>query len=190
MNNPFQFINGQLAHSKEELLKLCEQNPDDATNYLIKEDLEKWLAYIGDYELAECATNARQTDVSDRQKLEEFLTRSYSLTAPKPAPPAVPESASVATPPKTQTPETKPAASPSEEAKAKIASSPQVEANQNPRPAPTPVAATNTAATKGTATPPQKAPQSAKAEPNSNEKPSFFQVVAGFIVNILYRNKK
>ena len=170
MTQPFQFANGQVAHSKEDLLRLCQQNPDDATNYLLKEDLEKWLAYIGDYELAECATNARQTDVADRQKLEEFLNRSYSLTAPKPAPPAVPDVAPVV--------ENLPKA----EAK--------VEAKQNSAPAVgSEKSTTATAEPKATATPSLKAPKSSNSTTNS-EKLSFFQVIAKFIVNILYRNKK
>lgn len=83
MTNPFQFPNGQLAHSAEDLLELCQQFPDDGVNYLIREDLEKWLAYIGKEDIAQCAANARQTPLDDRQKLEEFLNKCHALSSPE-----------------------------------------------------------------------------------------------------------
>lgn len=88
MNQPFYFPDGRLANNADELFELCQQYPDDATNYLVKGDLENWLAYIGSYEIAECATNARQTELSDRQKLEEFLNNSHSLTIEQAVPAA------------------------------------------------------------------------------------------------------
>jgi hypothetical protein len=81
MTNPFQFANGQLAYNADELLNLCEQFPGDAINYLVREDLEKWLAYIGKTDIAECATNARQEAISDRQKLEIFLNKCHALSS-------------------------------------------------------------------------------------------------------------
>ncbi|MBE9043638.1 hypothetical protein IQ255_04310 [Pleurocapsales cyanobacterium LEGE 10410] len=91
MTQPFYFSDGSPAHNANELLELCQQHPDEATSFLVRQDLEKWLAYIGSYELAECAANARQTESEDRQKLEEFLNRSYSITSSKPVPAAVSE---------------------------------------------------------------------------------------------------
>ena len=90
MTQPFYFSDGSSAHNAQELLDLCLQHPDDATNFLVRQDLEKWLAYVGSYELAECATNARQNELEDRQKLEEFLNKSHSITSSKPIPAAVP----------------------------------------------------------------------------------------------------
>ncbi len=81
MTEPFQFANGQLAHNADDLLKLCEQFPSDAVNYLVREDLEKWLAYIGKTDIALCATNARQASSSDRQKLEIFLNKCHGLSS-------------------------------------------------------------------------------------------------------------
>ena len=119
MTQPFQFANGQQAHSAEDLLELCQQFPDDGTNYLVREDLEKWLAYIGKDDIAQCAKGARQTDQGDRQKLEDFLAKCHALssseTKPVPESPEVPETktpsvetqpetTSVATAPKTPTP--------------------------------------------------------------------------------------
>ena len=82
MTQPFQFSNGQLAHNADDLLQLCQEFPDDGTNYLVKEDLEKWLSYIGKDDIAQCATNARQTALEDRQKLEEFLDKCHALSSP------------------------------------------------------------------------------------------------------------
>lgn len=184
MTEPFHFPDGRVANNAEDLLKLCEQYPDDATGFLVRQDLEKWLAYIGDYDVAECAANARQIDVSDRQKLEDFLNKCHSVTAPQPVPSAVtetnieenieenlgvPESASTTIePPQEQI------------ADATIAQSEALEAAE---------------ASLAEAIPPKKpaSDQSAKTS-NSNAtngegKLSFFQVVAKFIVNILYRNK-
>ena len=150
MTNPFQFSNGQLAHSAEDLLELCQQFPDDGVNYLVREDLEKWLAYIGKEDIARCAANARQTPIDDRQKLEEFLSKCHALSSPQsrdlgekepePEPPEV---------------ETQPEAPVAVEA-------PVVET----QPEPTSIETSTT-----------------------EEKPSFFKVIARLIVNILYRNK-
>ena len=84
MTQPFYFPDGRLANNANDLLELCKQYPDDATNFLVREDLEKWLAYIGSHDVAACAANARQTDLGDRQKLEEFLTRCHALNVEKP----------------------------------------------------------------------------------------------------------
>lgn len=97
MTQPFQFSNGQQAHSAEDLLELCQQFPDDGTNYLVREDLEKWLAYIGKEDIAQCARGARQTDQGDRQKLEDFLSKCHALSSPETKP--VSESSEVETTP-------------------------------------------------------------------------------------------
>lgn len=141
MTNPFQFPNGQLAHSAEDLLELCQQFPDDGVNYLVREDLEKWLAYIGKDDIAQCAASARQTSVDDRQKLEEFLNKCHALSSP--------ESRDLTE--KAIKPEPTPVA----------VETPVVEA----KPEPTPI------------------------RKSTEKKPSFFKVVAGLIVNVLYRNK-
>ena len=86
MTQPFHFPNGQLAYSAEDLLQLCQQFPDDGTNYLVREDLEKWLAYIGKDDIAQCAASARQTSQSDRQKLEDFLFKCHALSSPETQP--------------------------------------------------------------------------------------------------------
>jgi hypothetical protein len=92
MTQPFHFPDGRIANDAKDLLELCEQYPDDATGFLVRQDLEKWLAYIGNHEVAECAANARQIDVSDRQKLEDFLNRCHSLTSPQAVVSDTPES--------------------------------------------------------------------------------------------------
>lgn len=75
MNEPFYFANGQIAHSADDLIKLSRQFPTESSQHLIQEDFEKWLAYIGETELAQFATEARQKNVDNRQKLTEFLVK-------------------------------------------------------------------------------------------------------------------
>ena len=82
MTEPFYFTNGQLAYNADDLMNLCRQFPGDGIYYLMREDLEKWLAYIGNIDLAQCATKARQATVDDRQRLEKFLSQCQSATAP------------------------------------------------------------------------------------------------------------
>ncbi|MEL6912710.1 MAG: hypothetical protein AAFO85_21335 [Cyanobacteria bacterium J06598_4] len=196
MTQPFHFPDGRVANDAKDLLELCEQYPDDATGFLIRQDLEKWLAYIGSYDAAECAANARQVEMSDRQKLAEFLNKCHSLTASKPIPEAV-----------TPT-EIKDNLTPSEStepltgtAQAIVTETPLQGVKIEPETTkPEPPAATEAAAEKvsspvKSATPaatpspqsPAKAPTSSSGD--LEEKPSFFQVVAKFIVKILYRDK-
>ena len=94
MTQPFQFANGQLAYNADELLELCQQFPVDGTNYLVREDLEKWLFYIGQDDIAQCAASSRQAALEDRQKLEEFLNKCHALSSPETesSVPATPES--------------------------------------------------------------------------------------------------
>lgn len=75
MNEPFYFANGQTAHSADDLIELCRQFPTESSQHLIQEDFEKWLAYIGETKLAQLATEARQTNLDNRQKLTEFLLK-------------------------------------------------------------------------------------------------------------------
>ncbi|MEM6611326.1 MAG: hypothetical protein AAF652_03555 [Cyanobacteria bacterium P01_C01_bin.72] len=194
MTQPFYFPDGRVANDAKDLLELCEQYPDDATGFLIRQDLEKWLAYIGSHDAAECAANARQIDTDDRQKLEDFLNRCHSLTAAKPVPEAVTT---------TETEDnlaTSEAAEPiSEASPAIVTETPSQEVAIEPE-------TTKSEATKTTekiATPPIKpatpeatkpsAQPAPKAEISSAdapaEKPSFFQVVARFFVKIFYRDK-
>ena len=199
MNQPFYFPDGRLANNADELLELCQQYPDEATNYLVREDLEKWLAYIGSYDLAECAVNARQTELEDRHKLEEFLSTSHSLTIEEAVPAAVietqiednltaPESAST-TPDIQEEPVDESASVATVPMSATVTDTTEV-----PQASPEPM----------TATPPKKSAESVRSAiaedsqtksgsseeaGSSEEKPSFFQVIAKFIVKILYRNK-
>lgn len=181
MTEPFRFSNNQIANDANDLLKLCQHYPDEATGFLVRQDLENWLAYIGNYEAAECATNARQTDMSDRQKLEEFINRYRSLTASNPVPEAVtatniednltaPESGSTIT----DVPEP-----------ANINNSPSAttESLEPATPPKQPASmATATASPESTA---NTSNDSANANSTDNEeKPSFFQVVAKLLVKI------
>lgn len=165
MTQPFHFANGQLAHNAEDLLQLCRQFPQDGVDYLVREDLEKWLSYIGQDDIAQCAANARQAALDDRQKLEEFLTKCHALSSPESQDP-VTETPRDKTPTPTVVEETTVSESKSETSTV---------ASSTPEVAPTPA--------------PAPAPKSADISPESSKKPSFFKVIARLIVNILYRNK-
>ena len=78
MTEPFIFSNGQIAHNAEDLIKLCQQFPDNSVGYLIREDFEKWLSYIGANKIAQYATEARQYSISDERKLDLFITKSQT----------------------------------------------------------------------------------------------------------------
>jgi cell division septation protein DedD len=172
MTQPFQFANGQVAYSAEDLLELCKQFPDDGTNYLVREDLEKWLAYIGKNDIAQCAATARQTALEDRQKLEEFLNKCHALSSPEqesavPQPPIVSESSVV------ETVETEPAVPEQME-------SPVIEQQKF-----TPVTPESTPQ-------PTSVPKSSETSVNSKstgKKPSFLRIIARLVVNVLYRNR-
>ena len=68
MAEPFIFSNGQTANNAEDLIRLCKELPNDSIGYLIREDFEKWLSYIGANNIAQYATEARQANVSDNQR--------------------------------------------------------------------------------------------------------------------------
>lgn len=72
MSEPFIFASNQV-YNVEDLLQLCQQFPDEAVNYLLREDFEKWLAYIGKTNLATYAAQARQASVSNKDKLQLFI---------------------------------------------------------------------------------------------------------------------
>lgn len=209
MIQPFHFPDGRLAHDANDLLKLCQQYPDAGTDYLVRQDLERWLAYIGSYDVAECAVNARQTDLSDRQKLEEFLNKCHSLTLPKTVPAAVTESASIenqqaTTPTQEPIPVNQPSEKTEESKDLAVAESslkeneesasdmlaspiqssePAIDKSQD-------LAALELSLNENTEEPtPTKKTAESKSSTSTKEKPSFFQVIAKFIVRILYRNK-
>lgn len=182
MTQPFQFPNGQLAYNADDLIALCQQFPDDGTNYLVREDLEKWLAYIGKNEIAQCATSARQTGFTDRQKLENFLHKCHSLSSPQ-----IPEVATI-----------EKMVSEKKETKEKTSQSVVIENKVN-----TPVeniqplkvikktSENKSLAEKPNLEPPAKT-QTKIPITSSNvreEKPSFFQLVAGLVINVLYRDR-
>ena len=217
MTQPFYFPDGRLAHNTEDLLELCQQYPDEGTNFLVKQDLERWLAYIGNYDVAECAANARQSEYEDRQKLEEFLNKSHSLTMAQAVPAAVietqtnqeltaPQSASEEGEKSADlqsTSSSQPTQPAIEESKqlAQVESAlaenheetietPSISANQSIDPS---IEESKQLAQVESAlidnsdksdTPTREVSQS-----TDEEKPSFFQVIAKFIVKILYRNK-
>ena len=191
MTEPFNFPDGRMANNAEDLIELCEQYPDEATGFLIGQDLEKWLAYIGSYDVAECAANARQLDTGDRQKLEEFLNRCHSITEPSPAPAAVvePNIEDNMTPPESGEPIMDLPPKWTESASLKTgAIPPKPPSEVTPDNSPAEAIATSTPESKSEEAVTESEPETKTeaASTNSQEKPSFFQVVAKFFVKIFY----
>ncbi len=163
MTEPFYFADDQLAYSAEDLLELCRKFPDDGSNYLVREDLEKWLTYIGKEDIAQCAASARQTALDSRQKLDEFLAKCHALSS------VDAESASEAVQ-STTVEETKPEPTATETTPAK--------------PEPT----VQAVATKTTPAKPEPTVQSSASD-STKKSPTFFRAIARLVVNVLYRNK-
>lgn len=180
MTQPFYFPDGRAANNSEDLLALCEQYPDDATGFLVRQDLEKWLADIGSHDVAECAVDARQIDASDRSKLANFLTKCHALSAPEPVSFAEPDAEPEITPEANLT--SQPAAFEAELT------------TREPEPQPIPPSPTAPPQPEVTVSPvveaiPPQTPISLPTADNtakSSEKPSFFQVIAKVILKIFY----
>jgi hypothetical protein len=218
MTQPFYFPDGRMANNAEDLFELCQQYPDEATNYLVKEDLEKWLAYIGSYDVAECAVSARQTELPQRQKLEKFLNKYRSLSSEQIAPAAVTETKiedNLTAPETASTTPDVPQEEPVDDSATTATDLPLTATLTDT----TEVSSGESSTEPITATPPEKTAESLRSanaedsqrlpratstgpaltvgqtqssssqEETSEEKPSFFQVIAKFIVKILYRNK-
>ena len=79
MAEPFVFSNGQVAYNAKDLIELCRKFPDDSTNYLLRGDFEKWLAYIGETQFAQFATEAREASMDDSQKLSAFTAKCQTV---------------------------------------------------------------------------------------------------------------
>ena len=177
MIQSFQFLDGKVANSTQELLELCQQYPDRATNFLINQDLEKWLAYIGDYKIAECAVNVRQIEMSDRQKLEEFIERCRAITAPQAVPAAVTQTniKDNLTPPDSAAPIDKIPQQPFQGLKVDSATATVTKSTEAVTPKPPAILVEE---------PEKETLNSPQA--NGKGKPSFLQVVATLIIKILY----
>lgn len=188
MTQPFQFANGQLAHSAEDLLKLCQQFPADGTNYLVREDIEKWLSYIGQNDIAEFAASARQAALDDRQKLEAFLNKCHSLSSSSPQS-TVTETSKIKDATDTSNPvieTTTEQTSPARESTVVAAPKEQTPIAVEPTPAPR-VSEPSPVATKSAdiLTPPiNKKSESTVSSTPGEEKPSFFKVIATLFLNI------
>ena len=80
MSDPFVFSNGQVAYNAQDLIELCSKFPDDSANYLLRGDFEKWLAYIGEPQFAQFATETREASMDESQKLTAFTVKCQTLT--------------------------------------------------------------------------------------------------------------
>jgi GTP-binding protein EngB required for normal cell division len=70
---PFVFRSGQKASTAEELIELCDSMHEDSIYYLLRQDFEKWLAYIGNEELSSFATQARVSSEVAEESLHRFI---------------------------------------------------------------------------------------------------------------------
>ncbi|MGP0128288.1 MAG: hypothetical protein ACTMUB_03170 [cyanobacterium endosymbiont of Rhopalodia musculus] len=84
MTEPFRFSNGQQANNVEDLIKICEDYPQEGINYLNRGDLENWLTYIGEVNFSQKAKQAREASVSDEEKLKQFLVKIQRKSEPVP----------------------------------------------------------------------------------------------------------
>ena len=78
MPEPFRF-NEHQVNNIEDLIKSCQNFPDEAINYLMREDFEKWLVYIDRIDLANYAEKARKAAVSDEEKLQQFIANCQKI---------------------------------------------------------------------------------------------------------------
>ncbi|YAI82559.1 MAG: hypothetical protein ACQJCO_02990 [cyanobacterium endosymbiont of Rhopalodia sterrenbergii] len=84
MTEPFIFSNGQQANNVEDLIKICEDYPQEGINYLNRGDFENWLTYIGEVNVSRKAKQAREASVSDKEKLKQFLVTVQRKSEPVP----------------------------------------------------------------------------------------------------------
>ena len=82
MTEPFKFSDGQLAYTVEELISICQKSPSESLEYLMREDFEKWLDYIGKSDLAAKARQVRQASLSDGDRIKQFITQCQSISVP------------------------------------------------------------------------------------------------------------
>ena len=113
MTEPFKFSDGQLAYTVEELISLCQKFPSESLEYLMREDFEKWLDYIGKSDVAAKARQIRQASLSDSDRIKQFITQCQGVSVStkelspktptsdvsKPEVPTAPTAAKVPTPP-------------------------------------------------------------------------------------------
>ena len=75
MTEPFKFSDGQSAYTVEELISLCQQFPSESLDFLMRQDFEKWLDYIGKSDLAVKAQQIRQASLSDSDRIKQFIAQ-------------------------------------------------------------------------------------------------------------------
>ena len=80
MTEPFKFSDGQLAYTAEELFSFCQESPAKSLEYLMREDFEKWLDYIGKSDLAAKARQVRQASLSDSDRIKQFITQCQGVS--------------------------------------------------------------------------------------------------------------
>ena len=82
MTEPFNFSNGQSASTVEELISLCQESPAESLGYLMREDFERWLDYIGESDFAAKARQIRQASLPDSDRIKQFIAQCQSISVP------------------------------------------------------------------------------------------------------------
>jgi hypothetical protein len=73
MTEPFRFSSGLVAYSVQDLIGVCHKSPQEVIYYLNRGDFEKWLAYIGEENIAKKVEEVHYSSVSDEEKLKQFI---------------------------------------------------------------------------------------------------------------------
>lgn len=73
MPEPFRFSSGHLAYTVEDLIGVCHQSPQEVVYYLKRGDFEKWLAYIGETDIAKKVEQVSKLSVTEEEQLKQFI---------------------------------------------------------------------------------------------------------------------
>ncbi len=73
MPEPFRFSSGHVAYTVADLIGVCNQSPQEIIYHLKSGDFEKWLAYIGEGEIAQKVEELRKILVIEEEQLKQFI---------------------------------------------------------------------------------------------------------------------
>ena len=73
MPEPFRFNSGHVAYTVADLIGVCDQSPQEIIYHLKRGDFEKWLAYIGETEIAKKVEEVSKLSVTEEELLKQFI---------------------------------------------------------------------------------------------------------------------
>ncbi|MGK7887347.1 MAG: hypothetical protein AB4057_22300 [Crocosphaera sp.] len=73
MPEPFRFSSGHVAYTVADLIGVCNQSPQEIIYHLKRGDFEKWLAYIGETEIAKKVEEVSKLSVTEEELLKQFI---------------------------------------------------------------------------------------------------------------------